>query len=192
MTGKSAHPTFFAGKPHPYNPDPETRQYTMAEIRSDKPLVSSVLDRLIDERPDQTREPAKSQNQVLSELRQSVRRDLESLLNTRMRCTEWPGELEELERSLINYGIPDVSAASLQSEQGRRAYLKHIERTIRQFEPRFKSVRVVPLENADYLDRTLRFRIDALMYASPAPQTIVFDTALAPDTGSFSVKDGGS
>lgn len=161
----------------------------MAEIRSDKPLVSSVLDRLIDERPDQTREPAKSRNQVLSELRQSVRRDLESLLNTRMRCTEWPGELDELERSLINYGIPDVSAASLQSEQGRRDYLKHIERTIRQFEPRFKSVRVVPLENADYLDRTLRFRIDALMYASPAPETIVFDTALAPDTGSFSVKD---
>ena len=160
----------------------------MAKIQSDKPLAASILDRLIDHRPDQTRETARSQNQVLVELRQAVRRDLEALLNTRMRCTTWPNELDELERSLVNYGIPDVTAANLQSEQGRRKYLKHIESTIRQFEPRFKSVRVALLSNADDLDRTLRFRIQAVMYASPAPETLVLDTALAPDTGNFTVK----
>ena len=52
----------------------------MAEIRADQPLVPSVLDRLLDYEPDVKREPPKSRHQVLRELKQSVRRDLEALM----------------------------------------------------------------------------------------------------------------
>jgi type VI secretion system protein ImpF len=122
-------------------------------------------------------------------MQQSLKRDLENLLNTRVRCTGWPEEYVELERSLVAYGIPDVTAADLQTQRGRREFLRRVEAVIRAFEPRFKSVRVRPVENADYVDRTLRFRVDAMMYAYPAPEPVVFDSALEPISGGFSVKD---
>lgn len=162
----------------------------MSRIRKDQPLVPSVLDRLIDEQPESTREPVRMRNQVLTEVRNSIRRDLENLLNTRWRPVSYPGDMTDLDRSVVRYGIPDVAAANLISERGRHEYLKTIEETIRTFEPRFKSVRVSFVENSDYQDRTMRFRIDAMMYAHPAPEPIVFDSALEPATGEFSVERG--
>ena len=161
----------------------------MAKIKSDRPVVPSLLDRLIDQRPDQKREPAKAQSQVLEEMRQSVRRDLENLLNTRVRCTSCPEDLTELEYSLVTYGIPDITAIDLNSYSERRQFLHRVQRMIEYFEPRFMSIRVVPLDNADYYDRTLRFRIEAEMYAYPAPEAVVFDSVLEPRTGNFSTID---
>jgi len=147
-----------------------------------------VLDRLIDEQPTATREAPKTRNQVLRELKRSLRRDLENLLNTRWRCTTWPQNLEELELSLVNYGIPDITAADLGSARNRTEFRRVVETVIRQFEPRFKSVKVEMLDNVETLDRTLRFRIDALLYAEPAPEPVVFDSALQPATGNVEVK----
>lgn len=160
----------------------------MARIRAEQPLVPSVLDRLIDEQPTATREAPKTRNQVLRELKRSLRRDLENLLNTRWRCTTWPQNLEELELSLVNYGIPDITAADLGSALNRAEFRRVVETVIRQFEPRFKSVKVEMLDNVETLDRTLRFRIDALLYAEPAPEPVLFDSALQPATGNVEVK----
>jgi type VI secretion system protein ImpF len=160
----------------------------MGKIKSDQPLIASVLDRLLNDEPDVQREAPKSRNQVLRDLKQSVRRDLENLLNTRRRCVSWPENLTELERSLVSYGIPDVTGASLGSERSRVDFCRAIEGVIKAFEPRFKTVKVRPVQNADALDRTLRFRIDALLIADPAPEPVVFDSSLEPGTGNFDVK----
>ena len=90
----------------------------MARIRPDQPLVPSVLDRLLDFEPEVNREAPRSRNQVLRELKQSVRRDLENLLNTKTRCVPCPPHLEELKQSLLNYGIPDFTSASLVAPNG--------------------------------------------------------------------------
>lgn len=160
----------------------------MAKIQADQPLVPSVLDRLLDDEPDVTRETPKTRNQVLRDLKQSLRRDLENLLNTRWRPTTWPENLEELELSLANYGLPDVTGAGLGSARTRREFPRVVEMVIRHFEPRFSSVRVEMLDNAEPLDRTLRFRIDALLQAEPAPEPVVFDSAFQPVTGNVEVK----
>ena len=160
----------------------------MSKIRRDQPLVPSILDRLLDEEPDISREPAKSRAQVLREMKSSVRRDLENLLNTRWRCSHWPPSLEELAVSLVNYGIPDFTGGNLGSASDRNELRRIIETTIRRFEPRFKTVRVELLENSEPLDRTLRLRIDALLHAEPAPEPVMFDSALEPATGNFEVK----
>ncbi len=52
--------------------------------------------------------------QSTAQLRQSVRRDVEKLLNTRWRCLHWPPDLTELDDSLVNYGIPDFSGAAFE------------------------------------------------------------------------------
>lgn len=159
----------------------------MAAIRKEQPVVASVLDRLIDDHPEMTKETPKSRGQLLRELKQCVRRDLENLLNTRWRAHPWPKHLGELERSLVNYGIPDFTGMSFGSAGGQQRLVEMIEQTIRRFEPRFKQVKVELLPAADQSSRTLRFRIDALLGAEPAPEPVVFDTQLEASTGQFEI-----
>ena len=52
-----------------------------------------------------------------------------------------------------------------------------------------KNVRVQFIDNEDKTDRTLRFRIDALMYADPAPEEVIFDSILEPVLRTVSVED---
>jgi type VI secretion system protein ImpF len=159
----------------------------MARLDLDQPLLPSVLDRLLDANPDQQRDPPKSRGQYLAELRYAVRRDLEALLNTRERCRSWPADQTELDDSLLAYGISDFTAASLGSDDQREAFRRDVEAVIRRSEPRFVSVDVILLDNAEPLDRTLRFRIEALMHADPAPEPVVFDSFLDPASRSVSV-----
>ena len=91
----------------------------MSKAREDQLLVPSVLDRLLDDHPEQRQELPKARHQVLRELKQSVRRDLENLLNTRWRCVSWPPNLDELELSLVNYGIPDFTGVNMGSPAER-------------------------------------------------------------------------
>ena len=99
--------------------------------------------------------------------------------------------MNELSQSLVNYGIPEFTGRSISSNRAREDFRRAIEDAIRNFEPRFKKVAVKLLDNAEPLDRTLRLRIDALMYCSPAPEPVVFDTMLEPSTGSYEVKPVG-
>jgi type VI secretion system protein ImpF len=163
----------------------------MARIREEQLLVPSVLDRLIDEEPGKQREPPMSRSQVLRELRQSVRRDLERLLNTRNRCIEWPPDLDQLDASLVNYGIPDFTGASMSSPADREQFRRVVEWVIRNFEPRFKSVNVDYRDDDDTGERALSLRIDAILYAEPAPEPVVFDSQLEPTTGSVRIVSRG-
>jgi len=64
-----------------------------------------------------------------------------------------------------------------------------LEKSLKIFEPRFKSVKVSFRSNADTIDRTLRFRIDAVIYADPLPEVVVFDSVLEAVTRTVSVKE---
>ena len=155
----------------------------------DQPLVPSVLDRLLDDEPDVSREPPR-QPRIRSwrELKLAVQRDLRNLLNTRCRCRHFPPELKELEQSLVNYGIPDFTGTNLGPVKGREQFCRTLQSVLRQYEPRFKTVKVQLLTNTDPLDRTLNFRIDGLVYADPAPEPVIFDSSMRPVTGTFEVK----
>lgn len=159
----------------------------MGRISNDTALIPSVLDRLIDHDPGATREAPKGQVQVLREMKQSLRRDLENLLNTRWRCLSWPPNMDELELSLVNYGLPDFSGANLGIAQNREEFRRVIERVIARFEPRLKNVKVQVLNDGS-ADRVLKFKIDALLQADPAPEPVAFESALEPCSGSFTVK----
>jgi len=159
----------------------------MARPPRDQPLLLSVLDRLSDEEPDRARDSQINLGDHLAALRSAVRRDLEALLNARQRCMGWAPELTELEQSVAGYGIPDFSGANLVSAEHRATYLRAINQIIARFEPRFRTVRVTPLTNADALDRTLRFRIYAEIEATPAPEPVIFDSVLDPSSRNFAV-----
>jgi type VI secretion system protein ImpF len=162
----------------------------MPGIADGQQLLPSVLDRLLDDEPGLSREPPRARNQVLRDVKRAVQRDLENLLNTRRRCLPRPPGLAELEHSLLNYGLPDFAGVSLASPEAREEFRAILEAIIREWEPRFQTVRVALLAPAEPMDRTLRLRIDALLYAEPAPEPVVFDSAVEPGTGSFKIGGG--
>ncbi len=160
----------------------------MSRVSPDQPLIPSVLDRLLDNEPGAGRETPRSRHQVLRELKATVRRDLENLLNTRVRFTTWPPHLTELENSLVGYGIPDITAADLGNARNREQFRRTLEDVVRRFEPRFKTVSIALLEPGEPTDRTLRFRIDALLRVEPSPEPVVFHSAVEPTTGDFKIE----
>lgn len=152
-------------------------------------LTPSLLDRLIDYDPEQKVEPVMSRSQVIRELRESVRRDLEVLLNTRIRCESRPVEWTLADGTVINYGIPDYSGINLNSEDDQHAFAKQIQKIIMHYETRFKSVKIDVLKNEDSFDRTFRFRIDALLKVEPAVKPVVFDSSLENASRRFMVRN---
>jgi type VI secretion system protein ImpF len=164
----------------------------MARISLDQPLLPSVLDRLLDADPGTKRDALKPRGQHLAEMRRAVRRDLEALLNARQRCISWPADLRELDHSLLSYGIKDFASLNLDTDAERQAFCDDVERVIRRSEPRFVSVSVKLLKNQEAVDRTMRFRIEALMYADPAPEAIVFDSFVDPAARDIKIADTGS
>lgn len=152
----------------------------------DQPLALSVFDRLL-EPVTSSGEVARSRGASLRELKAAVRRDLEVLLNARQRCRSWASDLAELDESLINFGIPDFTAGTFDSQARIESLRRAIEEAIRRFEPRFESVSVEITGQDDTADRTFRIRVNAMMHADPAPEPIILDSVLESATRTFAV-----
>ncbi len=161
----------------------------MARVDKKKDLRPSIFDRLFDNEPHLQVEPEKDKHQRLKELRNSVRRDLENLLNTRYRVVQAGEEYTELEKSLLNYGLPDLATVNIQDTDKRKEFTRDLEMILKTLEPRFKSVKVSYIDNSTHIDRTLRFRIDATLYADPAPETVIFDSTLEPISRTMTVEE---
>jgi type VI secretion system protein ImpF len=163
----------------------------MSRIRPKQYLLPSVFDRLLDAEPESQVEPLPSGAQLLRELKQSVRRDLENLLNTRICLYPVPDDLPHLRTSVLNYGIPDFTGLSMGSREQRERLRELVEDAILRFETRFVSVRVevsTGSSTARATDRTIHFRIEGLLYAEPAPEPVTFDSQLRPQLGDFEVR----
>lgn len=163
----------------------------MAHVDKKKKLRPSILDRLLDDAPHNASEIDPGHHQQLKQLRNSVRRDLENLMNTRFRIVQPPEEFRQVDASLLNYGLPDLATVNISDLEKRKAFTRQLEKIIKMFEPRFKDVKVSYLDNKDQKDRTLRFRIDATLYADPSPEVVVFDSVLEPVSRTVSVEEAG-
>lgn len=161
----------------------------MAYIDKTKQLKPSVLDRLIDHTPGVSGVTGHHDYQYLAELRESERRDLENLLNTRARMLAPGDDFPQLNNSLMNYGLPDLATINIFDKARLREFIGQLEQLLMDFEPRFKSVRVSPVENMSGSNSAVRLRIEAVMYADPKPQLVVFDSTLEPVTRSVRVRD---
>lgn len=163
----------------------------MARVDKKKKLRPSILDRLIDNDTGNAVEIDIDQHHRLKQLRQSVRRDLESIFNTRYRVIEPDSSLSEVNNSLLNYGLPDLATVNISDKEKRKEFTQQLELLLKKYEPRFKTIKVSYLENKDTLDRTLRFRIDATLYADPSPEVVIFDSVLEPVTRTVNVEESG-
>jgi type VI secretion system protein ImpF len=161
----------------------------MARADSDSVVTLSVLDRLLDNEPGNRNEVAPSRAKSVQMLKASLRRDLEWLLNTRRIADDILDDFPDLAQSVYGFGLPDFTSFSFANVKDRARLLRALEQSIRNFEPRLTSVKVVPLEVSDGSSkRLLRFQIEGLLKMDPAPERVSFDTVLQLTTGEYQVK----
>ncbi len=151
---------------------------------SSKALVPSMLDRLVDASTD-TNSPVAWYD--LEQLLASVQRDVEELLNTRQTHVGLCDELNEVQRSIVAYGLPDPASLNTSTPQMRDAIGLVLEEAVRRFEPRLKNIRATLAGPLDHLHRTLRFRIEAQLAVEDAA-SVAFDTTLDMATGKYSLE----
>ncbi len=147
---------------------------------------ASILDRLIDLDPVVSQEPVQFRLQDIRQVKASVVRDLENLLNTKRAVADPPDACRNLRDSLYVYGLKDFTAQSSGGGLIRQHLRLEIERTISRFEPRLRNV-VVQLEPEGERDRTLRFRISAMLVVEPLAEPVAFDTILDVGRAQFKV-----
>jgi len=146
-----------------------------------------VLDRLLDYEPEVSRELLASRSKSLRQLKESVKRDLEQLLNTRQSGDWLPPDLKELNNSLAAYGLPDFSSVSIKSPAEQLRLRRALEAAITTFEPRLEDVNITLLPFDD-LQRSLHFRIDVRLRIEPAPEPVTFDAMLQLSSGQYLVR----
>ena len=124
----------------------------------------------------------------VTDMRNSVSRDLENLLNTRSEGARLiTDSFKECRASSLTYGILDFSSYSLLSPHDRDRIRRSLEQSISLHEGRLSRVRVT-LEPQRELDRALRFRVDALMELGPENEKVQFDAVLQLNTQTYMVR----
>ena len=151
-------------------------------------VTQSVLERLIDREPREPSELSPNRAQSVRQLKASLRRDLEWLLNSRRTPEPAGSEYDELERSVYNYGLPDLTSLSWQSERDRQRLTRILEVALEFFEPRLRRIRVIPVGELSAKQPVLRFQIEGMLQMAPAPEHVSFDTVLQLSSGEYQVK----
>lgn len=155
----------------------------MASRRTEGVNRPSFLDRLIRGEADAVDSDAAR--------RRAVMRDLEWLLNTRRIYTGAGEGRPELERSVYQYGLVDITSRADGSAMSAAEIRREIEDTIRLFEPRLERVRVRVREGEESASREVRFLVEAMIKADPTPLPVSFDTRFEIGSRTFEVERSG-
>ncbi len=124
---------------------------------------------------------------AINRFKDSVKRDLEWLLNTRQVVDDRLPLYPELSRSVYAYGLPDITSVNVGSIHDQNELLRRMERCIETFDKRLAKTDIV-LEPLVGVNRVLRFSISGMVLMDPAPEEIVIDTILDPSSGEYEVK----
>tara|TARA_R110000868_G_scaffold158036_4_gene385843 strand:+ start:426 stop:914 length:489 start_codon:yes stop_codon:yes gene_type:complete len=150
-----------------------------------KDVRLSLMDRL----SEHTMEAYEYESPTVQDLIHAVERDLQNLLNTRKARTELPSGYGELEQSLYDYGIPDLTSVNVNSQTEKKNFCQAVEHAIATYEPRLKQVHVEMLDKQkDNVSLILQFRVAAVLMVEPTPIPVEFDSALKSDTRLFDVE----
>jgi len=154
-------------------------------MQQDQQIIqASLLDRLIDEDPEVSHEPVQMRMVDVRQLKASLIRDLENLLNTKRNILYVPIALKEVNSSLFVYGLRDFTSQNPRSPSIRQQLRLDVERTIARFEPRLKNI-TVQLETQTGNERNLRFRITGLLVVKPIAEPVTFDTYFDVNRGEY-------
>lgn len=151
-----------------------------------KGFTPGLFDRLMDV-PVSGATSATVSRMSVEDLKDSVARDLEALLNTRTVIPE--GLLKrypECSHSIITYGLNDFAGRSLSSPDDRAYICMCLEKAIARHEPRLRNVKASLEVREDAINR-LNFAITALMVVSSSQEPVNFDAVLQPSSLHYTI-----
>jgi len=124
------------------------------------------------------------------QLKESVARDLEALLNTRAALPQkilqaYP----ECARSILNFGLADFAGLSHSSSEDRQCICSSIRQAVERYEPRLCNVQVTLAVRAGAVNR-IDIVIAGVLRAHGANETASFSAALQPSSLHYSIKRG--
>jgi type VI secretion system protein ImpF len=167
----------------------------MAELTQKERLQPSLLDRLTDDERDHKQESRDKRVLSPARLRECVRRDLTWLLNTtHLAALENLEEHPDVQRSVLNYGMPDLAGRTVSSVDAR-SLERLLIKVIADFEPRLlkSSVKVKIIADPDKMNHNaMCFGIEAELWAQPLPLRLFLRTDIDLETGTVAVTDQGS
>lgn len=154
----------------------------MARNKSDVLITQSLLDRLtdLDQWPD-------TRSASISMYRESLKRDVEWLLNTRQPVIPELEDYPATAASVFNFGLPDIHSFDGSKGKEQNALTVALEKCIRIFEPRISQPRVF-LTRTDILSRSLKFHIEGQIVYENMNEEVKFDTTLELISGEYEVK----
>ncbi len=155
----------------------------MLQLDPQQGLMPSLLDRLIDPNAEGT---SGRHGYTVEQMIAAVHRDLEELLNTRQVLHDLPPECVELSRSIVAYGMPDLTNIEAVTSDQRARIGRILETLVERYEPRLRHVRATLLEPDQALRRAVKFHLEAQLAVDPAPE-VRFETILELTTGHSSI-----
>ncbi|HKO58950.1 MAG TPA: type VI secretion system baseplate subunit TssE [Thermoanaerobaculia bacterium] len=150
------------------------------------PLFDRLVDRDPQPEPHLQRELRPMRTLDRRGLKKSVRRELEQLFNTR--CPVAQHHLLGRQRSVIDYGIPDLAIFSARSHDDRLRIAEILRQAIVAYEPRLIDPRVV-VEQVPGEELALMARIEARMITDTVPEPVLFLSVLQLKEGEVSVHE---
>jgi len=153
-------------------------------MNQNQDIHASILDRLIDDQPGISREPVRHSVLSINQIKASVIRDLENLLNARRQITPVPAEYREVSNSLFVYGLRDFTSEDPRSPSIKQQLRNDVEKTISRFDSRLRNV-IVRLEASAQNERNVRFRISGLLVVDPVTEPVTFDTFFDINRGEY-------
>ncbi len=166
----------------------------MAELTQKERLQPSLLDRLTDDERDHKQESRDKRVLSPARLRECVRRDLTWLLNTtHLAALEDLEAHPDVQRSVLNYGMPDLAGRTVSSVEVR-SLERMLVKVIADFEPRLlkSSIKVKIIADREKMNHNaMCFGIEAELWAQPLPLRLFLRTEIDLETGTVSVSDQG-
>ena len=172
----------------------------MAELHARDRLQPSLLDRLTDEHPLQSRETVEARVLSRQQLHAAVLRDLSWLFNairpepepasTRLKDLELWGGNKHAASSVLNFGMP-AFAGSTKSSLNRVAMEAAIKKAIATFEPRIdaQSLAVkITVDNKQHYN-TLQLSVRGNMWAQPVPLELLMTADIDLESGNTRIRD---
>ncbi|CAN5267799.1 type VI secretion system baseplate subunit TssE [soil metagenome] len=145
----------------------------------------SLLDRLIDESPELVTEPIASEDAAFDTFKTGLRRDLEGLLNARKPFCSWLARANDLEGTILDFGLPDLSTEDFGAPAARERIRRLIAHCIRTHEPRLSKVEVE--SDGGPTTTGVRFRISAMIRFASYDAEVVYDARLRPNDRAIDV-----
>lgn len=127
----------------------------------------------------------KSKNQLIHFLCEDIQKNLEMILNTKKYIFSWSNNCQELEKSIINYGIDDFTSISLESDAVCEKLCQDLEKTIALFEPRLTKTKVSVEQKNPIFKQKLNLRISSFIYLNPEYEPVIFNSVLEKNKCQF-------